>query len=195
MNILRRILIGLSLCAAWSAYAQVLERQSPSCAPEAIESARNGAEREEPAALYLMARYYSTGKCVPGDGKKAIDFYVRASKLNYPPAFYNLGIVSAGNQEFQLAEAFFARGAQLGHRGAEFQLGILYSLVPPPVGDDAKAFAWLSLTANRAEPVAEEAEDRLRTVKRRMSQEALARGEAIYQQLRERYASVSAFGN
>jgi TPR repeat protein len=195
MNLPYRILVGFLLCSGWSAYSQVLERQSPSCAPEAIEKARDGADREEPAALYLMARYYATGKCIPGDGKKGIDFYLRAAKLNYPPAFYNLGIVSAGNQDFQSAEAFFARGAQLGHRGSEYQLGILYSLVPPPVGDDVKAFAWLSLTASRPEPVAEEAEDRLRTVKRRMNQEALTRGEVLYQQLRERYASVSAFSN
>jgi hypothetical protein len=193
MNISRLLLLISLLVVDTNASAELLERSSPDCAPEAVAKVREGAERGEASAQYLMARYYSTGKCVPGDGQKAIELYLKAAKLNYPPAFYNLGIVSAGNQDFQSAELFFFRGAQLGHRGAELQLGILYSLVPPPTGDDIKAFAWLSITANRTEPVAEEAKDRLSVVTSRLTPEALARAQTLYAQLREKYEAVPEF--
>ncbi len=193
MNMPRSLLLISFLAIASSASAELLERSSPDCAPEAMAKAREGAEHGEAPSLYLMARYYSTGKCLQGDGQKAIELYLKLVKMDYPPAFYNLGIISAANQDFQTAELLFFRGTQLGHRGAELQLGIFYSLVPPPFGDDTKAFAWLSITANRAEPVAEEAQDRLRVVTRRMTPDALARAEALYSQLRGKYEALPEF--
>lgn len=189
----RFLLLIFLLVAVSNASAELLERASPDCAPEAIAKAREGAERGEAPSMYLMARYYSTGKCLPGDGQKAIEFYRKAAKLDYPPAFYNLGLIAAANQDFQLAERFFIRGMELGHRGAELQLGILYSLVPPPIGEDRKAFAWLSITAGRSEPVAEEAKDRLDVVKRRLSPNALAQAKVLYVKLKEHYEAVPAF--
>lgn len=193
MKMTRLLFCTAILAASFNVFSEPLERSSPDCAPEAVAKAKEGAERGEAAALYLMARYYSTGKCLPGDGQKSIEYYQKAMKLNYPPAFYNLGMIVAGSQDFQLAEGLFARGMELGHRGAELQLGILYSLVPPPVGDDRKAFAWLSITANRAEPVAEEAKDRLDVVTRRLSPEALAQAKALFAKLKENYEGVPAF--
>jgi TPR repeat protein len=189
-----RILLFVSLCAtAFSVPAEQLERSAPDCAPEVIAKAREGAEQGKASSLYLMARYYSTGTCLQGDGQKAIDLYQKAAKLDYPPAFYNLGMLAATGQNFQLAESLFARGMELGHRGAELQLGILYSLVPPPTGDDRKAFAWLSVTANRTEPISEEAKDRLDVVARRLTPEALAQVKTLCSKLKEDYGNVPAF--
>lgn len=193
MNMTRLFLSIFILAAAFNVSAEPLERSSPDCAPEAMAKAREGAERGEASSLYLMARYYSTGKCLPGDGQKAIELYQKAAKLDYPPAFYNLGMIVAGSQDFQLAEGFFARAMALGHRGAELQLGILYSLATPPTGDDRKAFAWLSVTASRAEPVAEEAKYPLDVVTRRLSPEALAQAKALYAKLKGDYEGVPAF--
>ena len=188
-----KYILSLLLLAAVSATAQVLERSSPNCSPEAQERARAGVERNDATSIYLMARYYSTGKCLPGDGQKAIEHYWKAAKLNYPPAYYNLGIVSAGNKDYESAELLFFRGTQLGHRGAELQLGILYSLVPPPIGNDEKAFAWLSVTVNRNEAISGEAKESLATVTRRMDASSRERAEALYRGLNDKYGLVPAF--
>lgn len=173
--------------------AQDLERSSPDCSPEALTAAREGADRGAAASIYLMARYYSTGKCVAGDGKLAMENYWKAASLNYPPAFYNLGIISAGNQAFPDAELLFFRGAQLGHRGSELQLGILYSLAPPPVANDEKAYAWLSVTVARGEPISSEAKDQLARVSARMSPTSIERGSTLHKSLTEKFGSIPAF--
>jgi TPR repeat protein len=193
MKMSRLLFLAAILVVFSSAKAAPLERSSPDCAPEAISNAKEGAERGEAPSLYLMARYYSTGKCLLGDGPKSIEYYQKAVKLNYPPAFYNLGMIAASGQNFRLAEGLFSRGMELGHRGAELQLGILYSIVPAPVGDDRKAFAWLSITANRAEPVAEEAKDRLDVVMHRLSPDGLAQAKTLLTKLKESYEGVPAF--
>jgi hypothetical protein len=88
---------------------------------------------------------------------------------------------------------YFNRGVQLGHRGAELQLGILYSLVPPPIGNDEKAFAWLSVTTNRKEDVSSEAREQLSVVSRRLSASSRATTEELYSSLKEKYGSVPEF--
>lgn len=172
---------------------QQLERSAPDCADEAVARAREGAARGDPASIYLMARHYSSGKCLKGDGEKAVAMYWKAAELGYPPAYYNLGMIHAARQKFEDAETLFFGGTQLGHRGCELQLGILYSLVPPPVGNDEKAYAWLSMTASRAEPIAPEAADRLRQVSARMSSSSAERAKALEENLRKKYFAVQAF--
>jgi len=174
-------------------FGQAIERTSPDCAPEAIAHAQAGAAHEEPLAIYLLARYYSTGKCIHGDGAKALDLYKRAAQLNYPRAFYNLGIVYAGNNDFKGAEEMFTRGAELGHRGSELQLGILYSLVPAPVGDHVKAVAWLSLTASRSESISNEAKDVLKSIKTRMEPAVWGPASILTEELKAKYGSKPEF--
>jgi len=152
------------------ASAQTLERDSPSCEPQLISQAREGATQGDAKQTYMLARYLSTGKCMPGDGKEAIRLYVQSEKLGFPPASYNLGIISAANQDFLSAEGHFALGATRGHRGSELQLGILYSLVPPPVGDNRKAYAWLLLTESRHEPISAEATEQLARIRPQLTE-------------------------
>ena len=178
---------------AYSAQAQTLEKGPPPCDADRQAGAEAGAANGEPASVYLLARYLSTGRCMPGDGLRAISLYKQAAQLGYPPAFYNLGILSAARQDFASAEGYFANGALAGHRGCELQLGILYSLVPPPVGNDSKAFAWLSLTAARNEPSSGEAADRLAVVRRRLPESSMAPAEALAQRLRADYLALQAF--
>ncbi len=174
--------------------AQSVERGVPDCAPEAIAKAREGADRGEVAFIYLMARYYSTGKCIVGDGEKAVAHYWQAAKMNYPPAFFNLGIVAAGGEkDYEKAELMFFRGAQLGHRGSELQLGILYQLAPPPVRDNVKSYAWLTVTTNRGEPISQEAKGILEDLERKVSDEEKVKGKALASRLLGQFGNVPAF--
>jgi len=182
-----------SLLGAATSFAQVLERSSPDCSAKAQERVHSGVERNEPASIYLMARYYSMGNCVPGDGQKAFELYQRAAKLEYPPAFYNLGMISASNGSYASAAEFLLMGTVLGHRGSELQLGILYSLVPAPTGDDEKAFAWLSLTSSRNEQVSTEARRQLAIVSKRIDKASREKAEALYASLKEKYGPIHAF--
>ena len=191
--IFKSFVILIALFSVAQTNAQGLERSSPDCSPNAISNAQEGAESNEGKSLYLMARYYSTGKCMPGDGAKALEYYGRAVQINYPPAFYNLGMILAANQKFRDAESYFFRGAMLGHRGCELQLGILYFLVPPPVGNDQKAFGWLSLSASRDDAIASEAKDMLEKVSRRLTDEDKKRASLVFMQLQEKYKAVPAF--
>jgi TPR repeat protein len=186
--------IAISMFFAGSAIAQSLERSVPDCASEAVAKARDDADRGDVASIYLMARYFSTGKCVPGNGAKAVELYWQAAKLNYPPAFYNLGIVAAGGEgDFQKAELMFFRGMQLGHRGAELQLGILYQLAPAPVRDLAEAYAWLSVTAARGESISREARDLLTELDRKVSNDERERGKSLAISLSGQFSNVPPF--
>jgi TPR repeat protein len=173
-----------------AAEAQGPARSSPDCAAEAQQRARSGAERNDAAALYLMARYYSTGKCMRRDDSQAIELYWKAANQDYPPAFYSLGILSVRDRDYEAAARLFFRGAQLGDRAAELQLGVLYAQAPRPTGNDESAFAWLSLTASRNEPASLQARKQLAIVGKRMNPASRKRAEALYGGLREQYGSV-----
>jgi TPR repeat protein len=192
-----RTLAGMAVLLASiglrSTNAQELERAAPACSKELIDKAQSGADRGEPASMYLLARYYSTGHCIKGDGKKAIELYTRAAELGYPPAFYNLGIISAANRDYKTAEFLFKRGAELGHRGAEIQLGILYSFPIPNIGDNTKAFAWLSLAASRPGDAASEAKDILGKVNSKLTPPERRQGERLFNELTNRYGTVPEF--
>jgi TPR repeat protein len=188
-----RLVFVLLAALAGSARAQDLERASPPCDAQKQEQAREGTERGDPASTYLLARYLSTGLCMPGDGRKAIQLYGQAAALGYPPAFYNSGMLASGRRDFAAAERYFLRGAEAGHRRCELQLGLLYSTAPPPVGNDATALAWLSLTAARQEPIAAEAEDRATSLRSRVSEEDRKAAEAMTERLKERYLALAPF--
>ncbi len=187
-------LCGVLLLSCGHVGAQSIEQAAPDCAPDAIAKARDGAEHGEVAFIYLMARYYSTGKCIAGDGEKAVAYYWKAAKLNYPPAYYNLGIIAAGGEkDYKAAELMFFRGAQLGHRGSELHLGILLHMSFPPVRDNAKSYAWLSLTASRGEAISQEAKGILEDLERKITDDEKQRGEALAIRLREQFGNVPAF--
>ncbi|HEX4233376.1 MAG TPA: hypothetical protein VH041_03655 [Caldimonas sp.] len=188
----RFVFVFLSAIAG-HALAQDLERGSPPCDAQKQEQARDGAERGDAASIYLLARYLSTGRCMPGDGRKAIQLYGQAAALGYPPAFYNSGMLAAARRDFAAAEDYFMRGAEAGHRRSELQLGILYATAPPPVGNDPTALAWLSLTASRHEPIAAEALDHANSLRARMAEEDRNVAAAAGERLKERYLALPPF--
>ena len=190
---MQRVLVIALLAWASFTQAQSLERASPPCDADLQERAIQGVDAGDPKQIYLLARYLSTGKCMPGDGKRAVQLYLQAAKLHYPPAFYNLGIIAAANQDFASADAKFVEGTGLGHRGCELQLGILYSLVPRPVGDDRKAFAWLNLTESRHESASSEAAELLKKVRERLTSQQIAQAEALASKLKVDFGGVPAF--
>jgi TPR repeat protein len=189
-NLMRRCSVAALSCLASVAHAQALERASPPCNAARQEQVRQGAERGDAASIYLLARYLSTGRCMPGDARRAIQLYGQAAELGYPPAFYNLGMLAAARQDFAAAERSLSRGAEGGHRLSELQLGILYATAPAPVGDDAKAFAWLSLTSGRQELLSAEASERLKALRAKLSDESRRAAEAFADTLKERYSAI-----
>lgn len=183
------VLFLLSVYASGSP-AQTLERESPPCEPALQNEAINGAERGDAKQVYLLARYLSTGKCMPGDGKRAFNLYLRAADDQYPPAFYNLGMIAAANGDFRSAEGYLFKGTSLGHRGCELQLGILYGFAPPPVGDKRKAYAWLSLTASRDEVISDEAKGILAKIGTQLSADEKGQAEKLSSKLRADFGNV-----
>lgn len=173
--------------------AQQIERGSPPCEPEALQAVIDGVATGEPKSLYLLARHLSTGVCMPGDGDRALALYRDAADRKYPPAFYNLGMFAAGNNAFGEAERLFQSGAQLGHRGSELQLGILYMLAPAPVGNEVNAYAWLSLLSRRNEAESSEAANVRTRVGKRMSAEAIDRANALADALYATHGETEAF--
>jgi TPR repeat protein len=140
-----------------------------------------------------MARYYSTGKCIPGDGPQARVLYQRAADLSYPPAFYNIGVIDAAGQDYQDAETAFLKGATLGHRGCELMLGILYSL-RVGVGDDVEAFAWLQLSLFRHDPAsADAARAQLASVEARLSPTDREKADGYLIEIERQYGPIQAF--
>lgn len=190
-----KIAHAIVILAAWSghAFAQNIERALPPCDKETLSQAQTGADQNDARSVYLLARYYSTGKCLSGDGTKAMELYLKAAALNYPRAFYNLGIIHASYGDFESAESFFLQGAELGHRGSELQLGILYAIVPPPVGDPVKGAAWLSFTASRPEGIADEAKDILEGQKKRMEPTVWEPASKMAETLRNKYGPIPEF--
>ncbi|HEY2560008.1 MAG TPA: hypothetical protein VGI48_09910 [Caldimonas sp.] len=190
---MQSFVFALLAALAGSAHAQDFERASPPCDAQKQEQAQEGAARGDAASIYLLARYLSTGRCMPGDGRKAIQLYGQAAALGYPPAFYNSGMLAAARRDFAAAERYFMHGAEAGHRRSELQLGLLYSTAPPPVGNDSTALAWLSLTAARQEPIATEAEDRASSLRARMSEEDLKTAAATTERLKASYLALPPF--
>jgi len=190
----RAVVAALFATMMWgsAAGAQALEKDVPPCSDAQLAAAQNGAQQNDPAMTYLLARYYSTGKCGLADGAKAIDLYRKAASLNYPPAFYNLGIIAAAHQNFVEAEQMFLRGTELGHRGCELMLGILYHLSSPDVRDDTKAYAWLSFTASRDEEISSQAEDMLSEFQDSLKPDH-QRAKVLIQQLKQQYGAIPAF--
>jgi TPR repeat protein len=189
------ISIVFSAVSFWAppAISQALERGIPSCSSEKVAAARDGAERNLPASIYMLARYYSTGKCLPGDGVEAIRLYHRAADLDYPPAYYNLGVIEAANQDYGAAEASWLRGAELGHRGCELMLGILYSWPQLAVGDDVKSYAWLSLAAAPGGAGLSGLDDALKKVTARLTPADRSKAQEYFVAIRSRYRAVPAF--
>jgi TPR repeat protein len=186
------LLIALALHAP-AVVAQALETESPPCDPSLQSDAVAGADRGDTKQVYLLARYLSTGKCMPGDGKRSVLLYARAAKDHYPPAFYNLGMIAAASRDYARAEGYLFEGASLGHRGCELQLGILYGLAPPPLGDQRKAYAWLLLTSSRGEGISDEAKEILGKVGTRLSSKQKAQAEMLSMKLSAMYGNVQEF--
>ena len=182
------------ISSASGARCQNLERGLPRCSDKAVAAARAGAQNNQPAEIYKLARYYSTGKCIPGDGQKAIVLYERAAALGYAPAYYNLGIIQAGGaHDYPAAEAYFLKGASLGHRGCEFMLGFMYATTPP-VEDDIKAFGWLSLALARHPPADPElTKELLDKVTHRLRADQREKANADLMVLIAKYGPVPAF--
>ncbi|MGH6974538.1 MAG: tetratricopeptide repeat protein [Stellaceae bacterium] len=175
-----------------AAHAQQLERGLPECTPEAVAAARAGTAKGDPAATYKMARYYSTGKCIGGDGQEAINLYIKAAHLGYAPAFYNLWIIAAGSGQYKNAEFFFQKGAGLGHRGCELQLGILYSFPIPDVGNNAKTYGWLSLYELH-EGKTDDTAKLLPKVAARLTPAQRVEVERLFGELKQKYGSLPEF--
>jgi TPR repeat protein len=141
----------------------------------------------------MLGRYYSTGKCFAGDGVEALRLYHRAADLDYPPAYYNLGVIEAANQDYVAAEAAWLRGAELGHRGCELMLGILYSWPQLAVGDDTKSYAWLSLAASSGGTGLSGLDEVLKKVTARLTPDDRLKAQEYFAAIRRRYRAIPAF--
>jgi TPR repeat protein len=188
--------LALILSIAWTTgtLAQNPDGDAPSCVQKDYDATAQRAEQGDAAALYRLGRYYGTGICLQNDAAGARALYLRSATLNYAPAFYQLGMMSAANdKDYAAAANYFRQGAALGDRKAEFTLGVLYLFNVTGLGGDVEAFGWLSLAASRDAPYALDAKNFLANLSKRMTAENRAQGQSLFTELNQQYGAVPAF--
>lgn len=116
---------------------------------EAFRCFSNTIARDENHApsLMLLGLMYELGQYVAQDQSKAIEFYERASQLNYAKATYHLASILDTGQGTARALTLYQKAAELGYVEAMLKLGEKYRNgidVPP---DDLKAAEWYQKAA------------------------------------------------
>lgn len=138
---------------AWSAPAQDANGDS------AIAAMRAAAEKDDPAAQFKLARYYSTNAKFPGDGKISTDLLKRSAGQDYPDAEFWLGIAyenGVGVEENQ-TEAFkwYLKAANHGNAKAENSVAMAYMNGRGINQDTEKGFEWYRKATDQSDPDAE----------------------------------------
>jgi len=106
--------------------------QTPSPSPlVTIEAVREKAAKGDAAAQFLVGRAYATGRGLPFDEKKAVEWYTKAAEQNFADSQIALGQIyffgsSTLTKDYAKAAHWFAAAADQGRPVAQNALGALY---------------------------------------------------------------------
>ena len=118
------------------------------------------AAQELGQAAFALASIFKSGECGELSNPAVADVWLRrAAELKYVPAQFELGRQGLAHTDdpLQLAEAvrLIARAARKGHAAACYTLSACYARGLALEVDPARAWAWLTLAAQRGDARAE----------------------------------------
>jgi len=88
-------------------------------------------DNENSVAIYHLGTLYENGNGVEQDNHNALSHYILADKMGLPQAKYQMGITCefgrcGVGQSYEVAAKIYKEASDLGHSGAQCQLGGLY---------------------------------------------------------------------
>ena len=107
------------------------------------------ANQEDKEALNDLGHLYFTGLHVKKDYQKALEYYQRAAKQNYPNAQFNLGLMYANGfgvpQNMTLSIKWYTKAALQNYAPAQFNLACIYQNASPTL---PQAIYWYQQAAH-----------------------------------------------
>ena len=104
-------------------------------------------------ALTALGNAYVNGQGVPQDFTKAADYFKHAADAGFPPALFNLGLLSETGQgmphDLSAAFKYYMRAAQLGYPPALFNVGNMYATGAGIQRDPFEAALWFRQAADK----------------------------------------------
>ena len=142
------------------------------------------AEHGYAPSMCSLAYLFQHGKGLSLDLNRAVQWYQRAAAEDFVPAQYQLGQLydsGTGVQNSVLAEVYFRKAAERGHREAQYLLGQYYYRGRVVPMDLAEAYRWWTIAETAGLEVASVAR---RQVSRILSPADLERGQKLVSEYR-----------
>lgn len=122
---------------------------------EAATALQTRAFKGAAEAQHDLGVLYATGTGgAPLDKSKAEFWLKRAAGAHIPDAAYNLGVLSAQNDQLSAAREWYQKAAALGHPQALYNLGLLYMQGRGVAPDVARGIDYFKQAANAGEGAA-----------------------------------------
>lgn len=139
------------------AYGRLLQRADH---PDALNWLRKAAAQDMGAAAYALAGIFKAGGCGELTNPSVADVWLRrAADLKYVPAQYELGRLGLADpidsQHRAESLRLIARAARKGHAAACYTLSLCYARGVALKVDPVRAWAWMTMAADRGEARAE----------------------------------------
>lgn len=112
-----------------------------------------GAEQGDPIAARKLAHLYNYKPGLPENHEKALFWYKKAIQLGDIQSYWFVGTIyrhGKGNvsKNCLLAEEYFLKGAEKGHRCAIYDLAEMYSERLTIISNDIEGLKWLNIVTN-----------------------------------------------
>ena len=139
------------------AYGRLLQRADH---PDALDWLRKAAAQDVGAAAYALAGIFKSGGCGELTNPAVADVWLRrAAELKHVPAQYELGRQGLADPTDSQHRAeslrLIARAARKGHAAACYTLSLCYARGVALKVDPVRAWAWMTMAADRGEARAE----------------------------------------
>jgi TPR repeat protein len=108
----------------------------------------------DPEAQYWLGMLYEDGQLVPKDKTRADSLFLQSAEHGYPPAEFQVGIVSYPS-DIPKAERWMLAAARHGNAEAQFWLGATYEQRWFGITDLQEAAKWYKLSAEQGHPDAQ----------------------------------------
>ena len=100
----------------------------------------------EPAFLYNIGVEYDSGKGVPVNHAKAVQYYLKAAEAGHVLAQYQMGTIyesgAGAEKDYAMAYKWYEKAAMQGHTEAAYKMGKAYTEGVHRIKDKARALDW-----------------------------------------------------
>jgi hypothetical protein len=160
-------------------------------AAEAVKWYRKAAAQGHDGAQHNLGLMYELGKGVPKDGKKAVEWYLKAAEKD-SGSYLNLGSMYSDGKvvpkNSALALKYYRAAAEHGDAAAQWNLGAMYAKGDGVPKNDVLAYMWLNLAGQTLEGARQNRD----TIALAMTQEQIAEAQALSQSWRPKGESKPA---